>query len=196
MKRLLCTVLLLLTGCVAIPIVHRLDQPVHTAQTERFHKKITELAQEGDWIVTLGYHASDALVVSATGIPLSHVGAYDPERRQVIEAEGKGVHASALRDFIDKSHRLIVIHPRWSTPGNRHTAILNARALVGRDYDYLGTIGFDSPDRYYCSELAVKIYRQWHSTTEHFPPVIKPGELYLWGAVIYDSLPRDYLTAK
>ena len=132
------------------------------------------------------------IVANATNIPISHVGIYDQKRGQVIEAESQGVHATDLSEFVDKAHRLIVIRPRWSTPQTRHEAVLRARSVIGKDYDYLGTIGFNNPSRYYCSELAVEIYKPWHRPEERLPAVVKPGELYLWGQILYDSLPRDY----
>jgi len=67
----------------------------------------------------------------------------------------------------------------------------HAEALVGRAYDYLGTISFSPSGRYYCSELAVAVYNCWHDPSEAFPKVIKPGELYLYGAILYDSKPRS-----
>ena len=145
----------------------------------------------GDWLVTRGYHATDNLVTNATGIPISHVGLFNAATKQVIEAEGKGVHFSELNEFITKSYRIIVIRPRWRTAENAEFAWDNAKKLVGGDYDFLGTIGFNYPSKYYCSELAISVYEQWYSGKERFPNVIKPGELYLYGTILYDSLPRD-----
>lgn len=62
--------------------------------------------------------------------------------------------------------------------------------FIGKKYDFLGTIGFNNPEHYYCSELAVEIYKPWHTSADRLPDVIKPGELYLWGKILYDSLPR------
>jgi hypothetical protein len=188
-----CLVIIFVTGCLAEPVVHRPQREIAASQSAKFLKDIQSLAEEGDWIVTRGYHAGDVLVANATGIPISHTGIYDRELRQVIEADAGGVHATELSAFIEKSHRLIVIRPRWSTPESRRPAILRARELIGKRYDYLGTIGFDSPSRFYCSELAVQIYRPWHTSADRLPDVIKPGELYLWGKIMYDSLPRDQI---
>lgn len=177
-------------GCVAEPIVERSNDGVHEAQTERIHAEMMKYLAHGYWIVTRGYHATDNLVVNATGVPLSHVGVYDQQRGHVIEAEGKGVHTTELLEFINKSHRLLIIKPRWYRPERSDIAVERARDLVGKNYDFLGTIGFNSPSRYYCSELAVEVYSDWRDSSEKIPTVIKPGELYLWGQVLYDSLPR------
>jgi len=191
LKKISYLLILFTMGCLADPVVHKPERDIANAQSTQFLQEIESVAKEGDWIVTRGYHAGDVLVANATGIPTSHAGIYDRLQRQVIEADAGGVHATELFAFIEKSHRLIVIRPRWSTPQSRHAAILRARELIGKNYDYLGTIGFNCPSRFYCSELAVEIYKPWHTSKDRLPDVIKPGELYLWGEILYDSLPRD-----
>jgi uncharacterized protein YycO len=191
MRIVLLLSLLGLTGCLARTAIDNHDPSLHQSQNDVIATAITEKARTGDWLVIRGYHATDQLVANATGIPISHVGIYNGNTRQVIEAEGKGVHLTDLEDFIDKSYRLLIIRPRWRSPENSEAAWAAAEALVNKDYDFLGTIGFDFPDHYYCSELAIYIYRPWYSGKERFPDVIKPGELYLFGTVLYDSLPRD-----
>ena len=52
-------------------------------------------------------------------------------------------------------------------------------------------IGIDVPKQYYCSELAIYVYKHVIPETTKFPDVIKPGEMYLYGTILYDSLPRD-----
>lgn len=172
-------------------MVIKTDEERHQAQNEAIKQKVLETAGTGDWLVTRGYHSTDNLVVNATGIPLSHVGVFNANSRQVIEAEGGGVHKTSLDAFVDKSFRVLVIRPRWRSGNNADSAWQYAETLVGKNYDFLGTVGFDLPENYYCSELAVRIYEKWHNGKEKFPTVIKPGELYLYGTVLYDSLPRD-----
>ncbi|MEW8691660.1 MAG: YiiX/YebB-like N1pC/P60 family cysteine hydrolase [Candidatus Thiodiazotropha endolucinida] len=134
---------------------------------------------------------TDNMVSNVTGIPISHVGIYNSTSEQVIEAEGNGVHLSTLYEFVDKSYRLLIIRPRWQSLQNQNLAWVAAEKLEGKNYDFLGTIGFNYPNKYYCSELAIFIYKQWYEGNEKFPSVIKPGELYLYGTILYDSLPRD-----
>lgn len=191
MKKYLILIILLLTSCVARPIIIKPNDEAHNKQNLIIEKKVIQNAKTGDWLVTRGYHASDNLVSNFTSIPISHVGLFNAELQKVIEAEGKGVHFSELREFIDKSYRIIVIRPRWRTDKNANAAWENAKVLVGSGYDFLGTIGFNFPEKYYCSELAISVYKQWYSGKERFPTVIKPGELYLFGTILYDSLPRD-----
>ncbi|OQX22903.1 MAG: hypothetical protein BWK80_28755 [Desulfobacteraceae bacterium IS3] len=191
MKLLFCILLFLTPGCFPQPQIKPPDSELHQAQSLRYEQEIRRLGMTGDWLVTRGYHATDTLVVNVTGIPLSHVGVYDSESGQVIEAEGKGIHATRLSEFVNKSYRLLLIRPKWSTAETRQKAIERARALIGKSYDFLGTIGFNFPSRYYCSELAIDIYKEWHGQSEHLPNVITPGELYLWGTILYDSQPRN-----
>ncbi len=191
MKMFSFFIVILLSACVARPTVKIMDQKMHEEQNAHIKDQVLRLAKTGDWLVTRGYHISDNLVSNATGVPISHVGIVNMELLQVVEAEGVGVHLSTVDEFIDKSFRLIIIRPRWRTDENYLSAWENAEQLVGSSYDFLGTIGFNYPNKYYCSELAVSIYHEWFSGKEKFPKVVKPGELYLWGHVLYDSLPRD-----
>ena len=191
MKTTLLILTFVLLGCLARPIVKKADDQTHSEQNTAIVQNIIEIGNTGDWLVTRGYHPTDNLVTNATGIPISHVGLFNAESLQVIEAEGKGVHISELFDFVDKSYRLLIIRPRWRTEINSKITWKKAVALIGKSYDFLGTIGFNYPTRYYCSELAIKVYDEWFTGKEKFPDVIKPGELYLYGTVLYDSLPRD-----
>ncbi len=183
--------LMLLYGCLARPVIRKTDDARHRLQNSAMEQQIRQKAQTGDWLVIRGYHGVDNLVANATGIPLSHVAIYNADSLLVIEAEGKGVHRASLGEFVDKAYRLLIIRPRWRNAENGPAAWKRASRLVGHNYDFLGTVGFNYPSRYYCSELAVSVYRPWFSGTEKFPAVIKPGELFLYGRIIYDSLPRD-----
>lgn len=191
MRLLICVLLLLLTGCLANPIIKRLPDDLHAKQNHLFESRIRELAVSGDWLVTRGYDVTDVVVANVTGIPLSHVGVYDKMNDTVIEAKSGGVRKTPLSEFINVSHRIILIRPRWSTPQTRDKAVENARALIGKSYDLLGIIGLNLPSRYYCSELAVIIYKEWYQPSDRMPTVIAPGELYLYGTILYDSLPRE-----
>lgn len=177
-------------ACVSEPLIEPPPESARKAQNQAFMIRIRKTARDGDWLVTRGYKFGDDFVVHATQTPISHVGIYDAKEAEVIEAEGKGVHATPLYDFIDKSHRILVIRPRWAVGDRGRRAVENARALIGKDYDFSGTLGFNHPDHYYCSELAVHVYEAWHRDEDRIPHVIEPGQLYLWGRVLYDSLPR------
>jgi len=184
-------ILYLMSGCLARTVVKKPDGEIHLRQNSIIQQKIDSLALSADWLVIRGYHTSDNIVANATAVPISHVAIFDKENGLVIEADNSGVHKTPLSDFIDMSYRVLIIRPRWRNSSNAGQALQNAYALIGKGYDFWGTIGLDIKDKYYCSELAVHIYTDWISEKERLPKVIKPGELYLYGTILYDSLPRD-----
>lgn len=149
--------------------------------------QVRSLGGAGDWLVIRGYHATDNLVASLTNKPLSHAAVLDPEHDQVIEAEAQGIHASPLSEFVAKSHRLLLIRPVWADARTSLAAARRARELVGKQYDFLGLIGFNIPDRYYCSELTLEVYRPYIRREDIVPRPIEPGQLFYWGRILYDS---------
>jgi len=187
-----CLAAILTASCAGK--VERLHPPLpdlRLEQDRRFTEKILALGKNGDWLVTRGYKVADDLVALAPKIPLSHAAVLDRDRAQVIEAEGKGVHATPLSEFVHKSHRLILIRPVWSDEQSSQHGIEIARRLIGQKYDFLGTVGINSATRFYCSELAVFIYRKYHRKSDRIPRVIEPGQMYLWGEILYDSRSRN-----
>jgi hypothetical protein len=149
--------------------------------------QVRSLGRNGDWLVIRGYHLSDNVVALATNMPFSHAVVLDLDRDSVIEAEAQGVHVTPLAEFVAKSHRLLLIRPVWSDPRSAQAAIDKARGLVGRPYDFLGLVGIDIPDRYYCSELAIEIYRPLVRREDRVPRPVEPGQLIYWGRVLHDS---------
>lgn len=152
----------------------------------------------GDWLVIRGYHATDNLVSALTNSPFSHAAVLDPERDQVIEAEGVGLHTTPTADFVKKAQRLMLVRAQWATiPERQGAAVAKARSLVGRPYDFMGLVGLNVPNRYYCSELAVAVYAPHVSRLrDHIPPVVPPDQLHYWGTVIWDSGAVGNMEAK
>ncbi|WP_156970836.1 YiiX/YebB-like N1pC/P60 family cysteine hydrolase [Andreprevotia chitinilytica] len=185
---LLSTVLLAaaLTGCAVHPMQQKIAE---SATSAAMLDAIMRLGKQGDWLAIRGLHETDNLVATVTNMPLSHAAILDLEKQQVIEAEGIGIHTTPLADFTAKSERLLLIHPVWATEEKAHAAVIQARELVGKQYNYLGLLGFNVPDRYYCTELAMVVYKPYPSLPNPIPPVIEPGQLWHWGTVIYDSGP-------
>ena len=165
-------------------------EPLRTEQTELWLSKVREVARPGDWLVMRGYHEADHLVASATNQPFSHVAVLDPARDQVVEAIGSGVQTLGLRERLHTSHHVMVMRPRWWRADRAEAAIGRARAQVGGSYDFLGTVGLGASERFYCSELAVHIYRPYFEGDEGLTGVLEPGHMYLWGAILYDSRTR------
>lgn len=177
-----------LQGCTT-PVVVR-PPADHEARAALGLEQVTRLGRPGDWLVMRGYHATDNLVAAVTAEPFSHVAVLDPERNQVIEAEGKGLRTASLADFMLRAHRVILMRPMWATtPERQRAAVEKARSLVGRPYDFTGLIGLNVADRYYCSELAVAVYAPHASRKDRLPLVIPPGDMHHWATILWDSGP-------
>jgi permuted papain-like amidase YaeF/Yiix C92 family enzyme len=176
----------LLAACAAAPfdVARPAPEARHDAATL---SEVRALGRGGDWLVIRGYHLSDNLVASLTNKPFSHAAVLDRENDSVIEAEAQGVHVTALPDFVAKSHRLLLIRPIWSTAASGEAAVRKARAVVGRPYDFLGLIGLDIPERFYCSGLTVEVYRPFIHDADLVPRPVEPGQLHYWGRILYDS---------
>ncbi len=188
----LAALLLALTGCGGPPLhVEPPPATVRGPQTEAWLTQIRASALPGDWLVIRGYKAADDLVVAATNIPLSHAAVIDVRADEVIESIAEGVRVTPLRDFVDHAHRVLLVRPKWSQGVRPLKALERARAAVGKGYDFSGLVGLSAKDRYYCSELAMYAWQPFMGPNEHVPRVIEPGQMYLWGRVLYDSGSRN-----
>src|SRR6266581_3237136 len=180
--RFVCALSAAATGACATNIVQRPPaEELRGAQTAAMLERVKALGRSGDWLVIRGYHNTDNLVAAATRSPFSHAAVLDLGRDEVIEAEAQGVHASKLADFVHRAHRVLLIRPAWADAETGPAALEKARLLVGKKFDFLGTVGVDDPDRYYCTELAIAVYRPFMRDKVAFPLVIEPGHLYYWG---------------
>lgn len=179
--------LCLLMACSRPVVVHpgRDRASREAAMLEALHTH----GQPGDWLVIRGYHKTDNLVSAVTNSPFSHAAVLDLEREQVVEADGTGLHATALPAFVRKAHRLMIVRSQWALDAaTQRAAVEKARSLVGRPYDFTGLLGINVPDRYYCSELAVAVYGHHPAhRKDHLPPVVPPDQLHYWGRVVWDS---------
>jgi len=188
---ILALVLLSLVGCAPPAARLKPDKVIWKQQNQKMLESIESLGQNGDWLVIRGYKTADDFISNVTNAPGSHAAVLDLENRNVIESDATGVHVTKLEKFIQKAHRLILIRPIWAELG-AEKAINKARGLIGKKYDYSGLVGMDNPERYYCSELALKIYRDFQRKEHQIPMVIEPAHLYLWGTILYDSRPRHW----
>ena len=187
----LCLLLCLIsasTGCAVRSNV----SPSRTLDTVTAAEVRTVL-QHGDWLVTRGVHGTDDFVSTVTNSPLSHAGVYDAILDEVIEAEASGVHATSLADFVGKSHRVLVLRPLWAAGYTRPVAVLRARSRIGSAYNFTGLAGLNTPGSYYCTQLCVDAYRPFilKKPDNPMPKVLRPGQMYHWGRIMYDSGPRE-----
>lgn len=174
----------LLSGCAVKPVM-RETQPLALNIGP-----VRAVIENGDWVVIRGVTGPDNFIGSVTNMPFSHASVYDEENDSVIEADSHGVHVTSLDDYIASAARVWILKPVWATPKTRPLAVAKARELVGKGYDYTGLIGLGLSDSYYCSELAISVWKPFMSDadTNPIPLVISPGRLHHWGKVAYDSL--------
>jgi hypothetical protein len=171
-------------GCAVKP-VHRETQPV-----ELNLDPVRAVIEAGDWVVIRGVTGPDNFIGTVTNMPFSHASVYDAENDSVIEADSHGVHVTSLADYLGSASRVWIIKPVWATPQTRPLAVKKARETVGKPYDFTGLLGLGLADSYYCSELAIAVWRPFmgRAQTNPIPLVISPGRLHHWGRVVYDSM--------
>jgi hypothetical protein len=187
------SVLWLWTACTAVrTVVYPPAPDIRAVREAQMLAQVTALGVEGDWLVIRGYKPSDNRVVRFTNMPFSHAALYDATHREVIEAEKQGVHVTPLTDFVKKAWRLLLVRPVWATAGAGAQAVTRGRTLLGKAYDNWGLIGLNDPDKYYCSELVVEVYKGFIPEDEPLPSIIAPGQLLFWGTILYDSGPPEY----
>lgn len=188
----LLALFLLALGCARPLVVKPPTSATREQRTAATLEALRAFGQPGDWLVRRGYHGTDHAIAALTNAPFSHAAVLDPERNQVIEADGAGgVHVTPLEAFAHASHRMWLLRPTWWTPERGAEAVAQARALVGHKYDFPGLAGLNAPDRYYCSELCLQVYRAWMPKGTRRPPVIPPGTMHDWATVLWDSGPAE-----
>lgn len=188
-KRVL--LLFLLAFSLAACTVKSVIPPEDALSPEDFAPAVRAHLSHGDWLVTRGIHATDNLVTSATNMPFSHAAIYDAEKDEVIESESQGVHTTPFADFIAKSSRVMVVRPMWRTDESARVAVERARSWLGKGYNFTGLVGLDSPDRYYCTQVAMEAYRPFitEKPDNPIPKVLSPGRMHHWGRIIFDTGP-------
>ena len=158
--------------------------------TDQWMKEVENKAANGYWLVVRGTHIGDQIVAAATAAKLSHAAVFDAERGEVIEAVGRGVVRTPLRELLAQAQRLLIVRPRDYTPEAGKKAVERARAVIGHRYDWLGTVGAQSDRRFYCTELCVYAYDArklgWIDDG-----VVLPEKVPELGEVVFDSGPRD-----
>ena len=188
-KLYICLSFIFLSGCAVHPQVHRNDADSVVGRDTQILTTLRELGHNGDWLVARGFHVTDDMVATLTNMPFSHAAVLDRDSDQVIEAESVGVHVTPLAAFVSKSQRVMLVRPIWAQAevAAAAIAIAKARSLVGRPYDFLGLVGLSIPNQYYCSELAVEIYRPFIRPDDVVPRPVAPGQLHYWGRILFDS---------
>jgi len=163
---------------------------VASLRTDAWIAEVHGKARAGYWLAVRGTHPSDQLVAAMTAAELTHVALYDAERDEVIEAVGRGVLRTPLRELLAHARRLQIIRPRGYTDEAGRAAVAHAATRVGSSYDFLGTVGLPQERTYYCSELAIEAWRgRERGLVEG---VLHPERMHELGEVVFDSgMQRD-----
>jgi uncharacterized protein YycO len=182
--------ILCLSGCTGFRPVIRQSGHAAERQTRTWCEEITRHGHDGDWLVIRGYNSSDHLVAVATNAELSHVGVLDANTAEVVEAVAPLVRKVSLQRFLEGADRVVLVTPNGADGGAGAQALERARSMIGRPYDFLGTVGVPVRDKFYCSELA------WWSTgrevdRDGLENVLHPEVMPQFGTVLFDSA-RQY----
>lgn len=180
----------LFNGCVGFQGFIKKTGPEYEAEVRSWQRVIETRGGNGMWLVNRGYRNGDDIVAIATFSSLSHVGILDADRGVVIESLWNGNVTNSLANFVNISHRVVLVQPEGWTPEAGREALAKARGELGKKYDFSGLVGLPSSNRWYCSELASWC---WGREANQFGPwnVIHPRRLPKMGKVIFDSGPRD-----
>ena len=180
----------LFNGCVGFQGFIKKTGPEYEAEVRSWQRVIETRGGNGMWLVNRGYRNGDDIVAIATFSSLSHVGILDADRGVVIESLWNGNVTNSLANFMDMSHRVVLVQPEGWTPEAGREALAKARGELGKKYDFSGLIGLPSSNRWYCSELASWC---WGREANQSGPwnVIHPRRLPKMGKVLFDSGPRD-----
>jgi len=178
------------TGCAGLNGLVRKTGPKYEAEIQSWQKAIDNEGGNGMWLVSRGYRKGDDMVAILTCSSFSHVGILDTDKGEVIESLWNGNVTNSIANFIEISHRVVLVKPEGWTPETGGEALAKVRSQLGKKYDFSGIIGLPSSNRWYCSELASWCWgRQpdrkgpWH--------VIHPRRLTKMGTVLFDSGSRD-----
>ena len=154
-----------------------------------FTEEILKKSENGYWLVVRGYKWTDHLVATATLTDYSHAAIIDLKSKSVIEADATGIHETALEKFVNHSFKITLVKPLGYTKSRGDSAVASARNKLGKPYDFLGTVGVNDSERYYCSELVVSCYTNMKDSLK-LPLVVKPSYLLEIGNTIYETPER------
>jgi hypothetical protein len=182
--------ILYLSGCTGLRPVIRQSGRAADKQTRSWCEEIARHGRDGDWLVIRGYHSSDHLVAIATNAELSHVGILDAGNAEVVEAISPVVQRISLQSFLEGADRVLLVRPNGADADAGRQALKRARSMIGKPYDFLGTVGVPERDKFYCSELA------WWSAghdvdRDGIENVLHPEAMPQFGTVLFDSA-REY----
>ena len=178
------------TGCAGLNGLVRKTGPKYETEIQSWQKVIKNQGGNGMWLVSRGYRKGDDMVAILTGSSFSHVGILDTDKGEVIESLWNGNVTNSIADFVEISHRVVLVKPEGWTPETGNEALSKARSQLEKKYDFSGLIGLPSSNRWYCSELASWCWGR-QSDRKGLWHVIHPRRLTKMGTVLFDSGSRD-----
>jgi hypothetical protein len=153
-------------------------------------EEIRRVAKDGDWLLARSYvPVGDAIVTFTTGEEYSHAASIDVTHDTVIESTTPSVQEVPLETFVHRYRYVTVVRNHRLTELERRATLDLMRNEIGAEFDIWGMIGFDDPDKWYCSELV-----WWANGMDYLygrPAMIVPNELQRYGEVVYFSGRRD-----
>lgn len=180
---------LLLAGCWhgSLSADRPKDKAVDAAIDQLWADEIRRVARDGDWILSRSLTAQGDMVVAVSGggEAFSHASIVDVTHGTVIEAITPVVREIPLEELMSRNRHVVVVRPYGLTDEESKAALARARGELGKPFDFWGFIGYEEPDKWYCSEL---VY--WASGLGK-QTVLIPNELVNYGEVIYYSGRRD-----
>lgn len=183
----LAALVALAAACSHSAVVSRpKEKKLDLAYDALFLSEVRGKVGDGDVVLRRGYAVlSDLITLVTPGMQMSHAAIYDATSGKVIEAVDGGIREHPLDQYVRGSHRLVIVRPKVSSD-ERRAAVLQARAVIGTGFDYMGFVGIDDPERFYCSELVAWAYKAKERGLRR-GDVIAPGELVFLGDIVYDS---------
>lgn len=176
-------------SCAGLRPVSRKFGEAADNQTRGWQAEILRQGQDGDWLLIRGYNGADDVIAAVGNANFTHVGILDASNAKVIEATRPKVRRVSLREFLERSDRVQLIRPTGANAADGHEALVKAGSRIGAPYDFLGTVGAPSDDRFYCSELAA-----WSTgrivDLQGPRHVLHPAKMSELGTVLYDSESR------
>lgn len=186
----LAATFVVLTACKGTRAYERKTGPAYEGETTSWVAAVKTLGANGMWIVSRGYHPGDDFIATASNAEFSHASVLDLGAGELIEAVGGGVKTRPLSDFLRETHRFMLIRPTGWSAVDGANAVAKARSMIGHGYDFSGVLGAPTPERFYCSELAVWA---WGLPTDRFGAqhVLHPKDVVRYGTVLFESGERD-----
>ncbi len=195
MKALVPTVLVgaLLGGCVyhgSLYAERPKNKAVDRAINRLWAEEILAVARDGDWILSRSLTPEGDFIASFIGgEQYSHASVIDVTHGTVVEATTPEVREIPLEELMARNWYVTIVRPRELTAEQQKESLEIQRAQIGMAFDLYGFIGYEDPNKWYCSEL---VY--WASGMESVHgkyTVILPRHLLRYGDVIYFSGRRD-----